>query len=74
MKCICHCFYIYALFLPHAVFISHCVLKPVFGSLVLLQCSASSLQLMCCEINRHIDCDNEENFTVFDKCQCQYLI
>lgn len=36
MKCICHCFYIYALFLPHAVYISHCVLKPVFVSLVLL--------------------------------------
>lgn len=29
MKCICHCFHIYTLFLPHAVFISHCVPTPV---------------------------------------------
>lgn len=28
MKCICHCFHIYTLFLPHAVFISHCVPTP----------------------------------------------
>lgn len=54
MKCICHCFPIYTLILPHAVLSLAVSLRlSRFLCLVLPYCWVSSLQLMCSRTNKH---------------------